>query len=242
MLLKKYLRNWGRSIKSLFMRENVMLKLPKVIVFDWDSTLAQTRQTVVAALEQTLKYYNMPPWKQTKKLRKPMLSLKDNFPLIFGEKSDEAYAYYLSVYQAELTHPSVGAERFLALCKRLNIGCYIVSNKEKALLMREVKQCFSGFAFDKILGYGDAPKNKPSAEPVFFALKDIKIDINPYNVWLVGDSLPDAECASQAHVQAIIIGHNINDQAYLEQKMSSEPPLIMVESFDDITQMVEELK
>lgn len=219
-----------------------MLKLPKAIVFDWDSTLAQTRQTVVAALEQTLNHYNMPPWEQTKKLRKPMLSLKDNFPLIFGEKSDEAYDYYLSVYQVELTRPSVGTERFLALCKGLNIGCYIVSNKEKALLLREVKQCFTGFVFDKILGYGDAVENKPSAEPVFFALKDTKIDINPYNVWLVGDSLPDTECASQANVQAIIIGHNIKYQAYLEQKMLAEPPLIMVESFDDITQMVEELK
>ena len=34
---------------------------PQAILFDWDSTLAQTRATVVKALEQTLAHFHQEP-------------------------------------------------------------------------------------------------------------------------------------------------------------------------------------
>lgn len=59
---------------------------PKLISFDWDGTLAQTRSAVVASLEDTLKKYDKEPWDITKKkYRDTDKSLKENFPNFFSE-------------------------------------------------------------------------------------------------------------------------------------------------------------
>ena len=121
---------------------------PKAILFDWDSTLAQTKATVIKALEQTLAHFHQEPWEKLKHLRQPMLALKDNFPLIFKENSAEAYRFYLKVYQPKLTTASIGAAKFLAECLAQNIDLYIISNKEKSLLQTEVSLCYPNIPFN----------------------------------------------------------------------------------------------
>ena len=204
---------------------------PKAVLFDWDSTLAQTRPTVIKALEQTLAHFHKAPWEKLKHLRQPMLALKDNFPLIFKEESEAAYRFYLKVYQPELTSPTDGAKEFLSLCRQKNITLYIISNKERSLLLKEVSLCYPDVPFADILAHGDAKENKPSAEPVKKALKSATYPINAENVWFVGDSLPDSECAYNANIQPIIIGHNIKDKTYLALRKTAVPPLITVNTF-----------
>lgn len=214
---------------------------PKAILFDWDSTLAQTRPTVVKALEQTLTHFNKAPWEKTKHLRQPLLSLKDNFPLIFKEDAPTAYQFYLQVYQPELTVPAADAKDFLSLCLKNNIAIHIISNKERSLLLKEVKLCYPDISFTGILAYGDAQANKPSAEPVKKALQYVPYSINAQNVWLVGDSLPDTECAYNANIQPILIGHNIKDEVYLNTKRHTTPALIEVASFNELTDLLKNL-
>lgn len=217
------------------------LFLPKAVIFDWDSTLAQTRATVVKALEQTLAKFNKAPWEKMKKYRRPLLSLKDNFPLIFGKNSDAAYQYYLSVYETELTIPTNGAREFLNLCQNKNISLFIVSNKEKSLLLEEIKKCYPDVPFSDILAHGDAEENKPSAAPIKKALHNISFPINPQNVWLIGDSKPDVECAYNAHIQPILIGQNIKDKIYLKEKSAATPSLIHISSFDELSEIMTSL-
>ena len=214
---------------------------PKAILFDWDSTLAQTRETVIKALEQTLAHFHQKPWEKIKHLRQPLLSLKDNFPLIFGQDSQDAYRFYLKVYQPELSTASGGATEFLTTCLSENIDLYIISNKEKSLLQTEVSLCYPNIPFKKILAHGDAKANKPSAEPVKEALKDVPYPINPQNVWLIGDSLPDSECAYNANIQPIIIGHNITDKTYLSAKRVAIPKLIELENFTETLTLLKDI-
>lgn len=220
---------------------NMNLIKPKAIIFDWDSTLAITRPTVIKALEQTLSRFNKEPWEKTKKLRIPMLSLKDNFSQIFEKDSHAAYQYYLSVYEPELSVPTEGSQKFLKTCKDKNIALYIVSNKERSLLLKEIKLCHPHTTFADILAHGDAKENKPSAAPIKKALKDAIFPINPENVWLVGDSLPDTECAYNANIQPILIGHNIEDEAYLKEKRKATPPLIETDNFNQLTLLLNDL-
>ena len=53
----------------------------RVVLFDWDGTLAETRPAVVDAMEHTLAAYGREPWDETKrKYRDTSKSLKENFP------------------------------------------------------------------------------------------------------------------------------------------------------------------
>ena len=70
------------------------MKLPKAILFDWDETLAHTRDCVVEAMEYVLKKYRKESWNITKKrCRDPKKSLKDNFPNFFGDDYVKVFCF-----------------------------------------------------------------------------------------------------------------------------------------------------
>lgn len=184
---------------------------PKAILFDWDGTLAETRTAVVDAMEHTLALYKKESWDITKqKYRDTSKSLKENFPNFFGNEYTQAYKSYLEYYSQfgiEKIQPSHGAENFLQQCIQNNIDIYIISNKEKSLLLKEVKRCFPNIKFNNILGNGDSPKNKPAPDPVFTALASATYKINSETVWLIGDSKQDTTCALAANIRPILIGN-----------------------------------
>ena len=59
--------------------------------FDWDNTLAYSREALVFAINKILPQYNLPQWDEVKQKRNRRLSFRDNFPLIFGDNAEEAY-------------------------------------------------------------------------------------------------------------------------------------------------------
>lgn len=217
--------------------------MPKAIIFDWDDTLAHTRQAVVDAMEYVLKAYGKEPWDVTKvKYRDTTKSLKDNFENFFGEDAKVAYMQYLNYYQNtsySKVKPLEGAEEFLRLCCDRSTDLYIVSNKEKSLLLREVKYCFPGIEFKKILGNGDAAHNKPAPDPVFKALDGENFEINKENVWLVGDTKQDTECAYNAKVQPILIGKGkFMEDDYIKNKINSSETIFVFGTFRELIDFV----
>jgi len=211
----------------------------KAVIFDWDGTLADTRDAVVASMEFVLKKYGKCPWEITKnKYRDPTKSLKDNFVNFFGDLADSAYRDYLCYYQKHeigKIMPVKGAVDFLYFCQNKNIDLFIVSNKEKLLLDQEVRACFPDICFRQILGNKGAIRNKPWPEPVWKILENVKYEIAPENVWFVGDSKQDTDCAYNANVQPILLkGGNFWDEKYIRQNITSNPKLLLFDSFDDI--------
>ncbi len=213
--------------------------MPKAILLDWDNTLANTRNSIVEAMEHTLKKYNKEPWNITKtKYRDTKKSLKENFPNFFGSDANNAYNDYLKYYTKYAYNkvlPMENASSFLKFCNQNNIDLYIVSNKEKSLLLKEVDICFPNILFKKILGDSDAPQNKPSPDPVFTALDNVCYKIDKDNVWLIGDSKQDTECAYNANIQPILLGKGkFMDDAYIKAKTNSSLPLLVFEDFKEI--------
>ena len=205
----------------------------KAILFDWDDTLAHTRPAVVDAMEYVLSKYGKESWDITKtKYRDTQKSLKENFPNFFGTQANEAYQDYLAYYTNNGYSKVVaceGASVFLQWCNKKKIDVFIISNKEKSLLLKEVAFCFPDISFSKILGNGDAPQNKPAPAPVFVALKDVEFPIDKNNVWLIGDTKQDTECAYNAGIQPVLLGKGkfMNDN-YISSRKDS---LLIFKSF-----------
>lgn len=218
--------------------------MPKTVLLDWDDTLAHTRSAVVEAMEYVLKKHHKEPWDITKvKYRDTKKSLKENFPNFFGGDANRAYDEYLKYY-IEYTYnkvfPMESSNDFLEFCNQNKIDLYIISNKEKSLLLKEVEFCFPNIVFKKILGNGDAPLNKPEPAPVFEALKDVKYEINKDNVWLIGDTKQDIECAYNANIQPILIGKGkFMEDGYIKDKIGSFLPLLVFENFNEIINYIQ---
>lgn len=188
---------------------------PKLIILDWDNTLINTTPAFLKTINYIMDKYNLPEWNITRKIKGDQTkSLKENFPIIFGEKHEEAYQDYLDYYKNEgykLVEQMDGAENFLKKLVELDIKFCIVTNKDKQLLVNEIKKCYPEFNFTHVLANGDTPNNKPAPDSVFKIMEDFDFELNPENVWLIGDSEGDLQCAVNANCKPILFGVDKNN-------------------------------
>ena len=218
------------------------LKKPEVIFFDWDNTLALNRDVVVSAMNKVLVKYGKDDWEKTKKEKRDnSKSLKENFVNFFGvELEKQAYNDYLNFYNefSNLLKTPDNAKEMLKLLVNKGIKVIIVSNKERSLLLNEINVLYSDINFFKIMANGDSEKNKPDASPIFKALEDTNIEINPKNAWIVGDSNQDIDCGYNAGIQPILYGKGkLAEVDYFEEKKKATPPMQQIMDFEEIIKL-----
>lgn len=212
---------------------------PKIIAFDWDNTLALNREVVVNAMNKVLSKYGKAEWDIIKKEKRDKnKSLKENFINFFGEDLEkQAYNDYLNFYHEfnYLLQAPENAKEMLYMLNKQNIYIIIVSNKERKLLLDEIKVLYNDINFYKIMANGDSEKNKPDASPIFKAVEDLNLEINYNNMWLIGDSNQDIDCAYNANIQPILYGKGkIADTEYFEEKKKATPPMVQILNFKEI--------
>lgn len=217
------------------------LKKPQVIFFDWDNTLALNRDVVVGAMNKVLAKYGKDDWEKTKKEKRDNnKSLKENFVNFFGvELEKQAYNDYLNFYNefSNLLKAPDNAKEMLKLLIDKGIKVIIVSNKERSLLLNEISVLYSDINFYKIMANGDSEKNKPDASPIFKALENTNIEINPKNVWIIGDSNQDIDCGYNAGIQPILYGKGkLAEAEYFEEKRKATPSMQQIMDFEEIVE------
>lgn len=215
------------------------LQKPEVVFFDWDNTLALNRDVVVGAMNKVLAKYSKDDWEKTKKEKRDNnKSLKENFVNFFGaELEKQAYNDYLNFYNefSNLLKAPDNAKEMLKLLVDKGIKVIIVSNKERSLLLNEISVLYSDINFYKIMANGDSEKNKPDASPIFKALENTNIEINPKNVWIIGDSNQDIDCGYNAGIQPILYGKGkLAEAEYFEEKRKATPPMQQIMDFKEI--------
>lgn len=194
------------------MQNKLSIKNLQVAAFDWDNTLANSRGTLVFAINKILPLYNLPQWDIIQKKRNRRLSFKDNFPLIFGDKAEEAYEKYTLIYKENVKNmisaPSK-AKEVLDFLKNNGIKIVIVSNKDRELFEFEKSFLYDSALFDRVVCGHEALKDKPDAEQLRFGVRGYVTKISSETVWMIGDSPMDSECALAAGARAIRIGKPI---------------------------------
>jgi phosphoglycolate phosphatase len=219
------------------------LLTPSAVIFDWDETLAQTRDLVVTSIQRTLDHYKLGSWNKVKNdKRNASLSLKENFPNIFGVHAEEAYGLYLRAYKENLSQGLLAtamASETVNYLQNLGIKLFILSNKEKELLEEEVNYLFSAVLFNRILGNGDAEHNKPHPASVYAALSGTGINTVKDHVWLVGDSKQDTDCALSAGCLPILIGQG---KFIGEDYWTGDPEAKRIHTFQDFGAFLECIK
>jgi phosphoglycolate phosphatase len=181
---------------------------PRAILFDWDNTLVDSWATIHEALNVVMVAMRKPPWTLRQTKERVRLSLRDSFPRHFGERWAEARQIYLDAFRAihlERLSPLPGRrellERFVG--RRVFLG--VVSNKTGSLLRREVAELGWTRFFGSIIGAGDAVADKPDPAPVALALQPSGLGGGD-EVWLVGDTGVDIECARNSGCVPIQLG------------------------------------
>jgi phosphoglycolate phosphatase len=184
------------------------LPSPKAILFDWDNTLVDTWATIHEALNFLMRAMERPEWSLAETRRKVRLSLREAFPLYFGERWEEARDIYLAQFRAihlERLTPLPGREAMLRNLAGQGIYLGVVSNKTGELLRHEVARLGWSDLFGSVVGAGDAPLDKPACEPVHLALAPSGVPAGS-EVWFVGDTAIDMECAENSGCVSVFLG------------------------------------
>ena len=182
-------------------------KKPTAIIFDWDNTLVDTWPIIADSLNATLFAFNQTEWTLNEVKKRVKYSLRDSFPDLFGTDWEDAAIIFYEHYKKfhlKLIKPVIGAPALLQEIYDLGIFVSVVSNKKGSYLREESKHLNWDKYFNKLVGANDAVSDKPSKEPVELALADLHKQ-SRCNIWFIGDSDIDIECAINSGCVPILI-------------------------------------
>jgi phosphoglycolate phosphatase len=202
------------------------LRHPRAIIFDWDNTLVDSWGTIHDALNFLMAAMEKPLWTIEETRERVRLSLRDAFPAIFAERWEEARQIYMDRFRAIHLERLTSLPGREALLRQLAAdGHYlaIVSNKTGAVLRAEAEHIGWSSLFGSIVGAGDAHTDKPHPAPVELALKPSGIAPGP-DVWFVGDTAVDMECAIAAGCVPVLLGI-----AESENEFAQFPPALIAD-------------
>ena len=180
---------------------------PRALLFDWDNTLVETWPTIHAALHETFLAMGATPWTLEETKLRVRRSLRESFPVLFGDRWTEARDVFYDAYgrlhlSCLVTCDGAGE----ALASLHDAGYYmgVISNKTGHYLRAEARHLGWNGYFGRLVGAGDASRDKPAPEPVAMALDGSGIEAGN-EVWMIGDSGVDMEIAHVAGLTAVLV-------------------------------------
>ena len=190
------------------------LPRPRAIIFDWDNTLVDSWGTIHDALNFLMEAMERPAWTIEETRERVRLSLRESFPRLFGERWQEAQKIYLDRFRAihlERLTPLPGSEAMLRDLAADGHYLAVVSNKTGAVLRAEAAHLGWSALFGSIVGAGDCAADKPHCAPVELALQPSGIKPGS-DVWFVGDTAVDMECALASGCVPVLLGDGPSDE------------------------------
>lgn len=182
---------------------------PKAIIFDWDNTLVDTWPLIQIAIDTTMTAMGKEPWGLEKVRDNVHKSMRESFPEIFGTDWVKAGEIYKNTYRSiNLDKISLlqDAENLIKIIAQKQIIQCVVSNKIGTTLRQEAKKIESAKNFFSMIGASDADSDKPSTKPVELALLGSNLGLNNKDIWFVGDTITDIDCAINCGFTPILFG------------------------------------
>jgi phosphoglycolate phosphatase len=200
--------NFEKNRKAL-----LTLPKPKAIIFDWDNTLVDTWPLIHYAIDKTMVEMNREPWGLEKVRDTVHKSMRESFPEIFGDNWQKAGEIYKNAYRSSNLDKLVFLPNALELINTIEkqgILQFVVSNKIGTTLRKEAESLGVEKKFFSLIGASDTIADKPSRHPVEFALIGSDLDPSKDEIWFVGDTITDLECAYNSRCRPIIVGFSEN--------------------------------
>ncbi len=200
--------DFSRNYRSF----NELDSKPKAIIFDWDNTLADTWPLIQEAMNEARTAFGKEPWSAKEVKDKVHKSMRESFPIMFGDDWQAAGKLYLESYaRNNLVNLKLlpDALDLLKELKKQNIAVFLVSNKIGATLRKEVEALNLGEYFFSVVGSMDADADKPNIDSTALALRGSDVDFEKYqgdkkDIWFIGDTISDIRCAINCQFRPIV--------------------------------------
>ena len=165
----------------------------RVIIFDFDGTLADTREAIITAKQKTARQLGLVMASEQEYASTIGLATKVGFHVIYPELTDSMLDQCVSTYrklfdEIRAQNPPVyfpGTDKVLARLKEKNILCTIATARNSCTLHEMLRLWKLDTWFSYILCAEDTAHLKPHPEPVLKTLKELSFQ--PEQALVVGD-------------------------------------------------------
>ena len=181
------------------------------VLFDFDGTLVNTNDVIIASWQHTYMYYlgrEESLEKITACFGEPLLlTMEREFPEVDPRESAEVYRNFQKENADELVKIFPGIKELLESLKTdgFRMGVVIYRTRESA--QRYMDMFGIGDYFEEMVSCDDTDIHKPNPEPILLCLK--KMGITAEEALMVGDSPFDIKCANNAGVKSVLVGWRI---------------------------------
>lgn len=187
-----------------------MPKCPKAMIFDWDNTLVDAWGCVTEALNTAREAFGQQSLDIEATRCLSARSARDIFKDWYGDQAETAHKIFYDRYQsAHLNHlkPLPGADGLLSWANAHAVPAFVVSNKRGDILRRECDFLRWNDYFLAVVGSTDAARDKPARDPVDLAFDRANLLLDGPDVWFIGDTQGDVDCAANAGVRPVLVNN-----------------------------------
>ena len=180
----------------------------KGILFDFDGTIANTIDLIIATFEHTCReVLGFTPEREKivatfgLPLPEAMIALSGKPELV--ETMRDTYREYNNAHHDDMIRPIPGVKETLEQLKAQGIKLAVVTSKKPPMLRRGMDCLQLTPYFDATVALGDTKESKPHPEPMLAAC--VKLGVKPEECLCVGDSPFDLQSGRSAGAQTVAV-------------------------------------
>ena len=180
----------------------------KGILFDFDGTIANTIDLIIATFEHTCReVLGFTPEREKivatfgLPLPEAMIALSGKPGLV--ENMRDAYREYNNAHHDDMIRPIPGVQETLEQLKAQGIKLAVVTSKKPPMLRRGLDCLQLTPYFDATVALGDTKESKPHPEPMLAACA--KLGVKPEECLCVGDSPFDLQSGRSAGAKTVAV-------------------------------------
>lgn len=213
----------------------------KVIIFDFDGTLCDTRSNIIIAFRATMKHLGLEMRDEETCGATIGLTLRDGFKSMYPEFDDAKIDYCVDTYRQIFAErrkelmPDLfpGVKETLEALRKRGYRMTIATSRLTDSLMLFMRHHGIDHYFEYAVGSDSVTHHKPHPEPALKTLREL--NIAPSEAIMVGDMPVDIAMAHNAGIRAIGVDYG---NATREELEAAEADWIV----DSITKIVEIIK
>ena len=185
--------------------------MKKYILFDFDGTLVNTNDVILASWQHTYRHYlghEMPVDHITSCFGEPLLlTMEREFPGVDPQESADVYRQFQLENADKLVTIFPGIKELLAGLKAAGYVLGIVTSRTRESALRYMDMFGITSYFSDLVTCDDTTVHKPNPDPILLAMS--KLGASAEESIMIGDSPFDIKCANNAGVDSVMVNWRI---------------------------------
>lgn len=213
--------------------------MTRAVFFDWDGTLVDSLPLLFASHNHVRGILGYPLWTPEEYKKAIVFSTRELYPRLYGDRAGEAQEMlYNFIRDNHLQSLELleGAQDLVETLFGHGVTMGVVSNKRHDILRREVEYLGWDKYFVVYNGAGVAKADKPSGEPLRYALEEHGQGLGAADVIYIGDTESDLGCAADAGCPVAFIRHGKHDE--LAGLISQYKPAHVVDTLPELKKIL----